>query len=189
MDSLGHALSAALKQLEGNTGVEARAVMLWPELVGPELADRTEVREFRGGVLLIAVGSSVWSQELGYQKRELLRRYKQRLGPDVVKDIRTMVATLHRPTAEAAVRRVYRDEVRKTELTPRDEADIDHAAQGTVAETGQALRRALTIEAKRRRWNLEHGARACPRCGAVHRTSRNLCPACRIDASPPERGA
>src|SRR5687767_9070956 len=131
MDSLGDALSAALKQLEGNTGVEARAVMLWPELVGPELADRTEVREFRGGVLLIAVGSSVWSQELGYQKRELLRRYKQRLGPDVVKDIRTMVATLHRPVAEAAVRRVHRDEVRKTELTPRDEADIDHAAEGT----------------------------------------------------------
>lgn len=189
MDSLNHALSAALKKLEGNTGVEARAVMLWPELVGPELADRTEVREFRGGVLVVAVSSSVWSQELGYQKRELLRRYKQRLGPEAVKDIRTVVATLRRPASEPPVRRVNRDEVRKVELSALDTAAIEHAAEGVPAETGQALRRALTAEAQRRRWNLEHGAKTCPRCGAVHRTARNLCPACRVDANPPERGA
>jgi hypothetical protein len=100
-----------------------------------------------------------------------------------------MEATLRRPAAETAVRRVNREEVRKTELTPRDTAEIEHAAEGVEPETGKALRRALTVEAQRRRWSLEHGARSCPRCGAAHRTSHNLCPACRIDASPPERGA
>src|SRR5690242_10120584 len=80
MNPLSKVLDDALRRLDGGVGLEARAVMLWPEIVGPQIARATEATGARGGTLLITVRSEAWSSELSFLKADLLRRYRKRLG-------------------------------------------------------------------------------------------------------------
>ena len=65
-----------------------RAVQEWPEIVGPRLARRARAVDFRDGTLVIEVEGSAWMQEVGYLKRELIRKIDARLGAGVVRDVR-----------------------------------------------------------------------------------------------------
>ena len=65
-----------------------RAVKEWPEIAGPRLARRARAVEFRDGTLVIEVDGSAWMQEVGYLKRELIRKIDARLGAGIVRDVR-----------------------------------------------------------------------------------------------------
>jgi predicted nucleic acid-binding Zn ribbon protein len=183
MNPLSRVLEEALKKLDlTDAALEARAVMLWPQIVGPHMAKASEAQRVRGGTLLVVTRSSGWNQEFGFQKGAILRRYRERLGTDFVKDLRfsvgpvrgSPVAPAGQPPPDAEVRRIRLPEARIEE--------IRRASATDDPELSQAIRRALTHEAQLRQWHLEHGARACPGCGAAHRSARDLCPACRQDA-------
>lgn len=68
-------------------------VLRWPEIVGAEIAKRTRPECIRNNTLVIRVASSVWAQELSFQKEIILRRLR-RLYPehDMVHDIHFYVA-------------------------------------------------------------------------------------------------
>ncbi|MGH7740588.1 MAG: DUF721 domain-containing protein [Candidatus Eiseniibacteriota bacterium] len=68
-----------------------RAVQEWPEIVGPRLARRARAVDFRDGTLIIEVDGSAWMQEVGYLKRELIRKIDARLGAGVVRDVRVIL--------------------------------------------------------------------------------------------------
>lgn len=64
----------------------------WPEVVGPEIAERTEPQVIRGTVLWIAVSDSVWMQQLHLQKQALLERINANVrGSEKISDIRFQV--------------------------------------------------------------------------------------------------
>lgn len=65
-----------------------RAVADWPALAGERIAKRTRAVAFRDGVMTIEVEGSAWMHELGFLKRELVRRANQRVGANVVRDVR-----------------------------------------------------------------------------------------------------
>ncbi|MBI1798772.1 MAG: DUF721 domain-containing protein [Candidatus Eisenbacteria bacterium] len=65
-----------------------RAVEEWAETVGPRLARHTRAVEFRDGTLRVEVEGSAWMHEVGFLKRELVRRINARLEADVVRDVR-----------------------------------------------------------------------------------------------------
>lgn len=69
-----------------------RAVADWPALAGERIARRTRAVAFRDGVMTIEVEGSAWMHELGFLKRELVRRANQRAGADVVRDVRFVPA-------------------------------------------------------------------------------------------------
>ena len=50
----------------------------WPEIVGEELAARTEPKKIRGKTLIIAVENPAWSQQLSMMKLELLDALSER---------------------------------------------------------------------------------------------------------------
>jgi len=61
----------------------------WPQVVGPEIAERTEPQVIRGTVLWIAVSDSVWMQQLHLQKQALLERINANIrGSEKISDIR-----------------------------------------------------------------------------------------------------
>lgn len=179
MNPLSKVLDDALRRMDGGIGLEARAVMLWPDIVGPQIARATEATAARGGTLLITVRSEAWSSELSFLKSDLLRRYRKRLGQDYIKDVRCKVGRV-RGTLETPLPQAPPDEeVRRIRLPAAEIARIGEAAEATDdLELAQAIRRALTHEAQLRQWRLTHGARLCSRCGAAYRTSRSSCPAC-----------
>lgn len=90
------ALSGALSRLLRGLGLERqllgwRAVEGWPEWVGPRVARHSRAVAFRDGTLVVEVEGSAWMQELGFLKREIVRTLNERLGADLVRDIRFTV--------------------------------------------------------------------------------------------------
>jgi predicted nucleic acid-binding Zn ribbon protein len=181
MNPLSQVLEQALRRLDGDAGLEARAVMLWPEIVGPQLSRVSEVRGVQNGTLVVLTRSSAWNQELSFQKAAILRRYRERLGKEVIHDLRCVVGAVRGRAAPSAAAEPPEEEIRRIRLPAAEIERIRTAAENPDPELAQAIRRTLTREAQLRHWHLEHGARSCARCGAIHRTSRDLCPACRQD--------
>lgn len=182
MNRLGDVLETALKKLDlAEAALEARAVMLWPQVVGPQMARASEAQKVQGGALVVITRTSAWSQEFSFQKPHILRTYRERLGQDYIKDLRFVVGAVRGIAEPLAGQGPTAAELRRIKLPAAEVAQIKAASETGDPELAQAIRRALTHEAQLRIWNLEHGAKECPRCGAAYRTSHTLCPACRQD--------
>jgi hypothetical protein len=64
----------------------------WPQVVGPEMAERTEPQVIRGTVLWIAVSDSVWMQQLHLQKQILLEHINANLRDSAeISDVRFQI--------------------------------------------------------------------------------------------------
>ena len=62
-------------------------VNLWPEIVGPAIANRTSRIFVKNEVLFVEVSSPPLKQELNLSKSRLLQLIEQRLGKQMVKEI------------------------------------------------------------------------------------------------------
>lgn len=69
-----------------------RAVDLWPEVAGERIARHSRATSFRDGTLTVEVEGSAWMHELGFLKREIVRRLDQHAGEGVVRDVRLVLA-------------------------------------------------------------------------------------------------
>ena len=173
-------LEDAIRRTEiAEAAMEARAVMLWAEIVGPQMARASEAVKVQGGTLVVITRSSSWSQELSFQKGTVLKRYRERLGREFIKDLRFTVGAVRGTPSTPAARGPSDAELRRIRLPEEEAGAIREAAQCDDPELSQAILRALTREAQVRRWHLDHGARPCPACGAAYRTVHDVCPACR----------
>ena len=93
MKPLAAILPALLKELRLDEAAAGwRAVADWPALAGERIAKRTRAVGFRDGVMTIEVEGSAWMHELGFLKRELVRRANQQVGANVVRDVRFVPA-------------------------------------------------------------------------------------------------
>ena len=64
----------------------------WPQVVGPEIAERTAPQVIRGTVLWIAVSDSVWMQQLHLQQQALLEHINANVGgSEKISDIRFQI--------------------------------------------------------------------------------------------------
>lgn len=161
--------------------LQLQALQAWPEIAGRFVSGASQADRLDGGILFVTTSSAAWSQELSFQKQEILRLYREKLGRPVVRDLRFRVGRIRQPSepeggrSGAAIRevRLTAEELRWVrEQAPRDAPD----------ELTDAVARWLATEAKHRKQLLATGGRQCPECGAVHRGKRALCPFC----APPE---
>jgi predicted nucleic acid-binding Zn ribbon protein len=67
----------------------ARIQAVWPESVGPAVAENAEPLRERAGVLTVYCRQSVWAQEIALMGVELTARINAALGDDLVREIRT----------------------------------------------------------------------------------------------------
>lgn len=89
MQSLGKALNTFLKSAGIDKAViQQQAILDWPEIVGPSIAEQTEPQQVEHGVLLIKVSTPTWRQELQFQKQDIIKKLNQHLSQRVIKDIR-----------------------------------------------------------------------------------------------------
>jgi predicted nucleic acid-binding Zn ribbon protein len=89
MQPLGVVLGRVLEDLGLKRGVLGwRAVEAWSRTVGPRIARHTRAVAYRDGTLQVEVDGSAWMHELGFLKRELIRKINDALGSDEVRDVR-----------------------------------------------------------------------------------------------------
>lgn len=86
---LGDLAAAALKDLAGTERSDLVEVLtVWRDVVGERIAGTARPRRLAGGILTLEVTSPVWSQQLVLMARELVAAVNERVGREIVRDLR-----------------------------------------------------------------------------------------------------
>lgn len=85
-------ISQSLQHLIGDLGIgtrlsERRALLLWEEVVGPEVAQATQPEKVSRGSLHVRVKTATWRHALLFHREEIRLKLNQRLGEDLVRQI------------------------------------------------------------------------------------------------------
>jgi predicted nucleic acid-binding Zn ribbon protein len=85
-------IDAILDRMTSRMGLSARlerekALILWKEAVGSNVARRTAAMSIRGGRLVVVVKDSTWLQELSLLKEDIIERLNSLLGKRIVEDL------------------------------------------------------------------------------------------------------
>jgi predicted nucleic acid-binding Zn ribbon protein len=80
---VGELLPTVLKSIGlGQRLKEQEVLGIWAQVVGEEIAARTQPLRVERGVLYVRVDHSAWLQELHFMEKEILRKLKEK-APDV----------------------------------------------------------------------------------------------------------
>ncbi len=80
---------------EGHFAI-VRLAKAWPEIVGEAIARRTEIVSLKFHTAVVKVSGAMWIQELNLMRSQILARVTQRLGDDVVRELRFVQGRLSR---------------------------------------------------------------------------------------------
>ncbi len=70
--------------------LERKVLTLWPELLGPTIAQMTGEIQVKNGVLLVHIRSAALKAQLFEVRYELVRKLNAAVGANVLKDIRLL---------------------------------------------------------------------------------------------------
>ena len=94
-EPVANIIDAVLRSCQGGDGHNARAVWtFWDRVAGDVLAHNAQPAAFKQRILIVHVSSSVWLQELHFQKSSLIERLNQAAGARIVEDIRFKIGPL-----------------------------------------------------------------------------------------------
>ena len=89
MQSLKIAIDSMLKKFGiDNAVAQNEALNIWNEIVGKTVAKNTQPDRVEHGVIIVKVSSPTWRQELYFQKKEIIEKLNNKIGKNVIKDIR-----------------------------------------------------------------------------------------------------
>lgn len=87
--TLGDALREAFRHFEIEKPIEQhRALYLWDNVVGDQIARVTTPQKIEKNVMFVAVDSPVWRNELMFLKRKIIKDLNQALTGNAIKDIK-----------------------------------------------------------------------------------------------------
>lgn len=143
----------------------AKAVLLWPHVVGSDVARFSSARVLRDGILYVDVSDSETAMHLSLQRSRFLGEYKGRYGVSDVREIRFQVGRVPPPPPP--------EQVAQPQLPPADPEELARLTgqlralalpEPVAGATLQAGRGFLALQAARR----AAGWTPCPTCGALH---------------------
>ncbi len=67
---------------------EYKALKMWTKIVGKRVANVTTPIKIISGKMIVKVKNSVWRNELVMLKEEIIRKYENKLGNKIIKDIK-----------------------------------------------------------------------------------------------------
>lgn len=176
---MGRLMGATLASARLGRGVErARALLLWPQAVGPELARMTRPRSQQGGTLYVEVRDSAVAHHLTMQRHHLLKSLNAAMGDQSVTELRFSVGHIKKaPDAPRAAPLPPPDRAKAQKLV----AEITNPElQGVALKAAEAMTRA-------RRWREEQGWRPCPVCAepSADAGPQQPCRACTLTLEDP----
>ncbi len=193
MTPLKEALDVLMKRLGlANRAAGFRAVELWAEVAGPQIARRTAPSRVVGDVLHVDVESPVWASQLTLMKQDLVDRLNARAGGVCVRDIRFRSRSLRKAGAEPDPVvddvRVFLRKVRPDEGDAEAAQAIAEAVAVAGSDAGAMHGRGPSLRALMARLVLAHrrlgrarslaGWVRCPGCGRMYERKTAHCPRC-----------
>ena len=67
--------------------VETKIWEFWHQAVGEEIHRKTEIRNFRNGILFVETRQAAWTTELQYRSETIRKRLNQLIGQDLIQQI------------------------------------------------------------------------------------------------------
>lgn len=186
-------LGEVLEEWFRSRGLEVRwarekALLLWEECVGPEVARHARPVGWAGDVLLVEVDHSLWAQELSFWREALAQRINTRLGADVVGEVRFRI----RPRERAGRRREGGSGSAPEASGPGQDVPLPPGLAAELEKVGDPELRERLHRCLQAAVAAAAAGPRCPRCGAARAApeggkrvrSRALCPACRAELAP-----
>ncbi|MBA2666688.1 MAG: DUF721 domain-containing protein [Trueperaceae bacterium] len=124
----------------------AEAVLLWPSVVGAEVARFSTAVGLRNGTLLVEVPDPETALHLGMQRHHVLAAYRERLGPGAVRELRFRVGRTRAEREPPAPPPPVPIDPDAVAALARGLADIDEGLAGPALRAGKAL---LGLRARR----------------------------------------
>jgi len=94
-EPVANIIKTVLHNCQAGGGQSAHIVWtFWDRVVGENLACNAQPTAFKQRTLVVHVTSSVWLQELHFQKKDLIQRLNQAAGDRVIDDIRFKIGPL-----------------------------------------------------------------------------------------------
>ncbi|WP_034341873.1 DUF721 domain-containing protein [Deinococcus misasensis] len=153
-------------------GVErARAVAVWPQVVGPQLSKMTRARAVQDKVLVVEVQDSVVAHHLSLQRNKFVQKMAEVVGPGKIEDIKFVVGTVHNQTDAPKP-------PPPPKLTSRDLETVEHLIEEVPEHFRETARKAAEAVLQSKKIRSQKGFKPCPACRSL--TDRNgLCLPCR----------
>lgn len=149
---LGELIKAGIKRTGLQQAVtEKAALTVWAEVVGEKTASVTSADSVREGILYVTCRDNMWAQELHFLRPMIIEKLNERLGGEVVKEIRLS----GRGFRKGSKGKVEKPEPEKQEeeirLSDAEEEKIQAAVKG-IENQELAKRVARGLEASRKLW-------------------------------------
>jgi predicted nucleic acid-binding Zn ribbon protein len=184
MLELSRSLPQVLQQMNlGERLREGRIMDLWPEVVGPTVAERSRPVKCHDGVLTVAVSSSVWLQQLTMMRQEIVRLFAERIGKGAITEIdftsRGWSEWHEDPILPVLKPRTLAKLSLGATLPDRQQQHLE-AAVREIPDEGLRERAARMIaKAQLRQEALKaKGWKPCGQCGELHDRGKPLCIVC-----------
>jgi predicted nucleic acid-binding Zn ribbon protein len=137
---IGGALQDILSRIDNEGHFEiVRLVRLWPEVVGEVIARRTEIMGLKFHTGVVRVSGAMWIQELNLMKPQILRRVREAMGNDTVRDLRFVSGRLSRREGPR-LRTVPRETRRSIELPELKDPELQRAFESLIEAWGRSSR-------------------------------------------------
>jgi hypothetical protein len=139
-ERIASALQPILDRLdgEGHFGI-VRLMKTWPEVVGENIARRTEVQSLKFHTAVVKVSGAMWIQELNLMKPQILGRLRDALGDDSVRDLRFVLGRISR-RERPRLRVVPRAPRHAIELPELKDPELRRAFASLIEAWGRASR-------------------------------------------------
>jgi predicted nucleic acid-binding Zn ribbon protein len=137
---IGAAMQPLLDRLdrEGHFAI-VRLAKAWPDIVGETIARRTEIVSLKFHTAVVKVSGAMWIQELSFMKSQILAKVAERLGDDIVRELRFVKGSLSR--RERTKLRTVPPAMRKSiELPELKDPELRAAFERLIEAWGRAAR-------------------------------------------------
>lgn len=151
----------------------ARALALWPEAVGAEIAAESQAESCEHGVLTVLTADSIRSHQLQSRSKDIVAKINRLAGQEIVRRLRFHVAPVeslsHKTNKlEESSVRVTDEELEAHALTDEEMREIEQLVtliRG--AEVREQVRHSLEVHYRADKALRARGWLPCPMCGAL----------------------
>jgi predicted Zn-ribbon and HTH transcriptional regulator len=148
-----------------------QVLLLWEEMIGPNLSLLTHALRFSRGTLWVETASPALAHELSFLKERYIAKLNEYFDEPILREIRFVPGHFARTP------------LRKKVFLPPEERASAHTLFSHLPDShlSHSFERLYLTQRRREEALLAAGGRRCPRCGVVFCSPGKICPGCLFD--------